>query len=330
MTHIRETRPGGGPRAGRRSRAALVAAATTACLAAVAVALPAQAPGPSQALVMAGAQRAPALAAPMVRELPGGGTRIFPGNNYVALYGHPGTPALGVLGEQRPRATIRRVKDLAARYERHTRRDIVPALEIIATIATAAAGADGDYSAESSVAELRPLVRAAGRRGVYVVLDLQPGRSTFFRQAKLYKALLRKAHVGLALDPEWRLKPWQVHLRQIGSVDASEINRVARWLANFTAARGLPQKMLLLHQFRTSMIRNRSTLDTSRPELAMAIQMDGLGTQPAKQTTWDALRVDAPAGIKFGWKNFIDEDRPMLSPKGTMAVRPQPRWVSYQ
>jgi hypothetical protein len=278
------------------------------------------------ALLVGGLQPAAASAA----ELPGGGQRIFDGKTYVALYGHPGTRALGVLGEQGTAATIRRVQRLAAQYRPHTTRTVVPALEIIATIASASAGRDGDYSAEAPVSKLRPLVDAAGRAGVYVVLDLQPGRTDFLTQAKRYRSLLRQPHVGLALDPEWRLKPGQRHLRQIGSVRASEINRVIDWLADLTARNRLPQKMLLLHQFRTSMITNRSTLDTTRDELAIAIQMDGLGSQPAKRATWRAIRAGAPRAITFGWKNFIDEDRPMLSPRATMKVRPQPRWVSYQ
>lgn len=263
--------------------------------------------------------------------LPGGGTRIFyGGKNYVALYGHPGTPALGVLGEQGTAATIRRAQRMAAAYRPYTERRVIPALEIIATVASASAGRDGNYSNETSIAKLRPLVDAAGRAGVYVLLDLQPGRTDFLTQAKRYRPLLLEPHVGLALDPEWRLKPGQVHLRQIGSVDAREINRVVTWLADLTKAQSLPQKMLLLHQFRTSMITNRSLLDTSRRELGMAIQMDGLGSQPAKRATWQAIRLNAPKGIVFGWKNFIDEDRPMLTPRQTMAVKPQPRWVSYQ
>ena len=263
-------------------------------------------------------------------ELPGGGTRIFEGKTYVALYGHPGSRALGVLGEQGTAATIKRAKKVAAAYRPHTDRRVVPALEIIATIASRSAGSDGDYSAESSVATLRPMVDAAGRAGTYVVLDLQSGRSTFLSQAKRYRELLLEPHVGLALDPEWRLKPGQRHLKQIGSVRASEINDVSQWLAALTRDAGLPQKMLLLHQFRTSMITNRSSLDTSHDELAMVIQMDGLGSQPAKRSTWRALRSNAPDGIVFGWKNFIDEDRPMLGPKATMAIKPEPRWVSFQ
>jgi hypothetical protein len=137
--------------------------------------------------------------------------------------------------------------------------------------------------------------------------------------------------VGLALDPEWRLKPGQRHLAQIGSVPVAEVNSVVTWLADLTARHALPQKLLVLHQFQLRMIGNRAALDTSHPELAVLIHVDGLGSQPAKQATWSALHADAPAAVAWGWKNFIDEDRPMLTVEQTMRqVRPTPDLVTYQ
>ena len=82
---------------------------------------------------------------------------------------------------------------------------MVPAFELIATVATANPGIGGDYSYEAPISLLRPWVDAAGKAGMYVVLDLQPGRANFLDQAKLYESLLRQPHVGLALDPEWRI-----------------------------------------------------------------------------------------------------------------------------
>lgn len=268
-------------------------------------------------------------------ELPGGGQLVFPavpglpGKKYVALYGTPGTPALGVLGEQDVPATIARAQAHADGYRALTGDTVVPTVEIIATIASAGAGPDGNYSQERSVEELRPLVEAAGAAGQTVVLDLQPGRTDFLTQAQLYADLLALPHVGLALDPEWRLAPDQVHLRQIGSVGVDEVNAVAAWLADFTAQRALPQKMLVLHQFSLRMIQGRERLDTSRDELAVLIHADGQGTQPAKAGTWQALRAGAPA-VHWGWKNFYDEDVPMLDPVQTYAVQPVPDLVTYQ
>jgi hypothetical protein len=273
-------------------------------------------------------QRAQAAATGV--QLPGGGQTIFDGKRYVALYGSPVTNALGVLGEQGPGASARRAAELAAAYERHAEERIVPAFEIIATVASGSAGRDRDYSNEWSVETLRPLVDEAAERGILVILDLQPGREDFLSQARLYEELLLEPHVGLALDPEWRLEPDQLPLQQIGSVGVEEVNATMAWLAQLTEANDLPQKMVLLHQFRTSMIRDRADLDLSHDSLAVVVQMDGDGTLGQKLDTWRALLAGAPEGLRFGWKNFYDEDEPTPSPAQTFAVDPKPWWVSYQ
>ena len=141
-----------------------------------------------------------------------------------------------------------------------------------------------------------------------------------------------KPNVGLALDPEWRLAPGQRPLEQIGSVGIDEVNRVVGWLADLTRDRLLPQKLLVLHQFRTSMITGRDRLDTSRTELAVVLHADGQGGQGSKQGTWAALHRDLPAGPLFwGWKNFYDEDHPVLTPQQTIdQVDPDPDLVTYQ
>ncbi|MGY1828105.1 MULTISPECIES: hypothetical protein [unclassified Blastococcus] len=264
-------------------------------------------------------------------ELPGGGQTLFPGKLLVALYGHPGTAALGLMGEQPVDAAVERARAHAAPYEPLVEETVVPAFEIISTIASASAGADGDYSAEADIELLRPWVEAAGEAGMYVVLDLQPGRTDFVTQAELYRPLLEMPHVGLALDPEWRLGPNEVHLRQIGSVDVEEVNRVVTWLADLTRENQLPQKLLVLHQFRLDMIPGRERVDLSRDELAVMVHADGQGGQGAKQSTWAALRRDAPEGLWWGWKNFYDEDIPMLTPEETISqVEPDPQLISYQ
>jgi hypothetical protein len=264
-------------------------------------------------------------------QLPGGGQLLFPQHQFVALYGTPSTGVLGVLGEQGAEAAVQRARDVAAPYSALTDKTVVPMFEIIATVAAAQAGKDGNFSNELPVDELRPFVDAAAKAGLYVVIDLQPGRTDFLTQAKLYQPLLELPNVGLALDPEWRLGPDQLPLRQIGSVSAAEVNSVTNWLADLTNEKGLPQKMLVLHQFRTAMISDRTSLDLSRPEIAVLIHADGQGGQGDKQATWANLHREAPEGIHWGWKNFYDEDLPMLTPEQTMqAVSPAPDLITYQ
>ncbi|WP_258723727.1 hypothetical protein [Cellulomonas sp. NS3] len=316
--------PGGDPRATAASVEALAAAA------------------PQAVLALGSAFGTPELLAPRVAsaatgvQLPGGGQLVFPtlpgqpGKRYVALYGTPGTGALGVLGEQDVPATLARADAHAAPYRTLTSDTVVPTLEIIATIASSGAEADGSYSRRRAVEDLRPLVDAAGAAGMLVILDLQPGRTDFVTQAQAYAELLALPHVGLALDPEWRLAPDQVHLRQIGSVGVDEVNAVIAWLAAFTRERALPQKMLVLHQFQPRMITERERLDLSHDELALLVHVDGQGGQPAKAGTWARLREGAQPQLRWGWKNFYDEDVPMLDPVQTMQVQPVPDLVTYQ
>ncbi|MBW0091033.1 hypothetical protein I4I73_19475 [Pseudonocardia sp. KRD-184] len=263
--------------------------------------------------------------------LPGGGQVLFPGRRMVALYGHPGVPALGVLGEQGVAESVARAQALAAEYRPVSDVPVVPAFELISTVADSGPGPDGDFSSEATVEFLRPWVDAAREAGVYVVLDLQPGRADFLTQAQRYAELLAQPHVGLALDPEWRLEPGQRPSQQIGTVSVDEVNAVATWLADLTRDNALPQKLLMVHQFRLTMIRERERLDTSRDELAVVLHADGFGVPGEKLETWAALHQGEPAGVAWGWKNFYDEDTPMFTPAETLRVGPVPPvFVSFQ
>ena len=263
-------------------------------------------------------------------QLPGGGQVLFPGHRLVAMYGHPGTAGLGALGEQGLAASVARIRELAQPYRALSRVHVVPAFEIIATVAQGSPGRNGLYTYETSVAALRPWVERAVKAGLYVILDLQPGRASLLAQAKLYQPLLRMPDVGLALDPEWKLQPGQRPLQQIGSVSSTEINSVIHWLAALTARYRLPQKLLVLHQFRLAMIEGESRLDTHEQDLAIVIHMDGQGSPADKVNTWDAVTTAAPAGVYFGWKDFFVKDHPMMDPTETMDRKPQPVMVSYQ
>jgi hypothetical protein len=261
---------------------------------------------------------------------PNGGRQLFPDYRLVALYGTPEYPELGVLGAQDLPASVQRVKDLAAQYQPLTQQHVLPAFEIIATVASAYPTDNGDYSQEVDPASLQPWVSAAKDAGVYVVLDLQSGRTDFLTQAKMYENLLKQPNVGLALDPEWRLGPGEVPVTQIGSVGIAEVNQTAQWLADLIVQNKLPQKLFVLHEFRLDMLPGREQLNTSHTSLAYVIQMDGQGSQSAKLDTWQAVTANPPAGVRFGWKNFYAKDSPMLDPAGTMALTPTPWYISYQ
>jgi hypothetical protein len=101
-------------------------------------------------------------------------------------------------------------------------------------------------------------------------------------------------------------------------------------IGTLTAQYRLPQRLLVLHQFRPSMIRDESRLDTRHDDLAILIHMDGQGTPVDKRQTWDAITRAAPAGVFFGWKNFYAKDHPTMSPQQTVATDPHLSMISYQ
>jgi hypothetical protein len=263
-------------------------------------------------------------------QLPGGGQLVVPMHRLVALYGRPGTPSLGALGQQGISASVARIKKLAASYQALSKSPVVPTFEIITTLATSSAGPSGDYSYATPVAALRPWVSAAAKAGMYVILDLQPGRASFLQQAKLYQPLLELPNVGLALDPEWALKSNQMPLRQIGNVSITDVNSVVDWLGQLTAEYRLPQKLLVLHEFKAGEISDLPALDTHNDDLAVVMDMDGQGSPAMKQATWNFVTHTTPSGVPFGWKNFFVKDSPMLNPAQTMAHSPQPVMISYE
>lgn len=264
-------------------------------------------------------------------ELPGGGGLVFPGRRMVAYYGHPSGDALGVMGENPPEEAVKRLEQQIEGYQPLEEQPVIPAFEIIVTVASASPGDDGKYSNTFPVEDYVAYVDAITEAGGYAVLDLQPGRASLLEQAKMFEELLKRPNVGLALDPEWKIGPDELPMQRIGHVEAAEVNEVADWLAQLTRENDLPQKALVLHQFQAQMIRDRETINTSHPELAFVLHADGHGTPDLKFETWNAMQEGLSGEWFMAWKNFIDEDTPTFSPEQTYNdVDPRPWFVSYQ
>jgi hypothetical protein len=252
--------------------------------------------------------------------------RIFDGGRLlVAYYGTAGTGSLGVLGESGPDEMHRRLLDAAAAFARPSQ-PVLPVYELIVTVADRAPGKDRDYSHDIDRDAVRQYVEAARRNGALLLLDIQPGRSDFLDVAKRWQWALEQPHVGLALDPEWRMHR-AVPGATIGHVSAFEVNRTARWLSQLTKRRGLPQKLFVLHQFRTSMIEDIGAIGP-RANLAMVQHVDGFGTPGQKRATYNA--VARPGQFAMGFKLFYDEDRPRMGSAEVHRLRPDVRFVSFQ
>ena len=140
---------------------------------------------------------------------------------------------------------------------------------------------------------------------------------------------LKLPNVHLALDPEWRMEPWQRPGQVVGSVTAAEVNQVSEWLSNLTLQNDLPEKMFIVHQFQTRMIKNREDL-IDRPGLATVIHADGFGGREIKQASYSLIKVEEP--FYNGFKLFIDEDTRIYQPAEVLqfSTNPVPDLVTYQ
>ncbi|MDQ2726303.1 MAG: hypothetical protein M3Y91_00185 [Actinomycetota bacterium] len=268
----------------------------------------------------------PAAPLPPLSKEPGGGTTLFPSHRLVAYYGAPASPTLGVLGDAPPDVLWSRLAAAAAPFA-VPKTAVVASYELIAYTAEAAPGPNGTYSAELAPSQLDEYLNVVHAHHGMLILDIQPGRSDLLADAQSLEPWLAHPDVGLALDPEWELQPGQRPSQQIGRTTAGEINQVSAWLQQLTVAHRLPQKLLIVHQFRASMVEAKPDV-TSRPNLALAFNMDGFGAAENKLSVYQLLAGDPRWAL--GYKLFYSRDQPLQTPDQILALAPAPQIVEYE
>ena len=244
----------------------------------------------------------------------------------VAFYGHPRAPVLGVAGEGTPDEVLPRLQAQAAPYSA-SGQTIVPTWELIATLVTASPGPDDLYRSRETDASLRPYLENIRSVGGRMILDIQPGRASVVDEAMAHESLLIEPEVGLAVDPEWVVGPNETPKGRIGSIDASEINKVSAYLSELVLANNLPDKILIIHRFRPDMVTNPDLI-LSPPGVRLIFHADGEGGPSAKIGDYDTLM---PPRFERGIKIFYDEDVNRMTPSQVLAwLDPTPTFVSYQ
>lgn len=265
-------------------------------------------------------------------ELPRGGRVLLPGRRVVSFAGAPQDDELGSLGVGSLRGAVRRLKRQAAAYSLKTR-PTQPALQLISTIAHADAGRDGRYNERQSTRTIARYLREARRSKALLILDIQPGKSSFVTETRRLRRWLREPDVAIAYDPEWRVeKDGDVPGQVIGSVRASELQRSLDEVAEVVRERRLPKKLVMVHRFTPNMVRGLSTVRIP-PELQMVMSIDGVGDRANKVAKYRQLTRDLPPGWRPGFKVFLKEDRAaggLMTPRQVMGLRPRPDVVLYE
>lgn len=287
---------------------------------------PAARPGPPTSAEVAAATRefgpeAPARAARRgaIAPLPLDGSRV------VSLYGAPQLTKT-VIGRNSVSGATRKLERRASAFERRREPPVLPAFDIIASIATADSGRDGLYRSRQSNAVLDAYQRGARRLGGRLVLDIQPGRARIADELRAFKDRIQTEGVDVAIDPEWNVGPRGVPGRTTGRVNAAEVNRAARLLARWSASAGLGPKLLVVHQFREGSIAGRGKI--REPDgVDVVLNFDGIGSPAAKRAGYEAL---SSPRLETGFSLFLKLDSGLMRPAQVTALDPAPRYVMYQ
>jgi hypothetical protein len=260
-------------------------------------------------------------------ELPRGGRRLFPQHRIVAYYGAPQNVELGALGIGTPDQAGKRLLAQMRQYRRGGR-TLLPAMELIAVVASHSPEPDNSYSYKQSFATVKKYLAAARRIHALLILDIQPGHADFLPLVKHFGRFLREPDVAIALDPEWHT-PGAVPGTVIGSTDAATVNGVSRYLRKVVRKYRLPDKMLLVHQFTDSMIRNELQLKPLHG-VPLVLNVDGYGGQEVKIAKYHDFTNPPIRHQHAGFKLFFKEDTNTMTPAQVLQLRPRPDVVIYE
>jgi hypothetical protein len=262
-------------------------------------------------------------------QLPRGGTTIFPRFRVVAYYGAPQDAQLGELGIGTPARAAAKLQHQARPYRRGGR-PLLPAFELISTVASGAPEPTNLYSTRQPHAVIDRYLAAARKAHALLILDVQPGHAEFMDEVRALYPYLEHPDVGLALDPEWKVPSDQVPGKEIGSTDSAVVNEVSAYLDGIVRSHKLPQKLLVVHQFTNDMI-GRKELLTQPPGVALTLNVDGFGDQPVKIAKYgEFMRAPEQRRFHAGFKLFYHEDTNLMKPRQVLKLRPQPEFVVYE
>ena len=245
----------------------------------------------------------------------------------VTYYGNPLAEVLGILGEPPRERMLDRLRQQSTAYEADGR-PVQPALHLIATVAQAAAGADGMYRFRMDPDLIEDMSELAEQNGMLLILDIQVGRSTVREEVEVLRPFLTRHHVHLALDPEFQMSPTTQPGRQIGSTPAADINWTIEYLAEIVQTHGFENKVLIVHQFTDNMVPDRENIQLNE-WVDFAICMDGFGAPGLKIAQYDRYITTDTVGYA-AIKLFYKQDRPLMSPADVLALDPVPDIVTYQ
>lgn len=255
---------------------------------------------------------------------------LLANNQILAFYGKPAAKQMGILGEYSKEELGRLLQGYAKLYDdANGEPGVVPAYYLI--YGTCWPGGEIGYLKDSVVQDY---IDYAAAHGMIVFVDHQIGKYTVEEAMGRLLPFLKYPNVHIALDPEWRTT---LPMKEIGSISAEELNKAEKMMEDYIEAQGIPgDKMLVVHQFRYSMIQGREKVRADYERVQLIHTADGFGSPSLKRNTYamNSLASNMPLkGFKLFFKTTVPGagyDQPLLSPPEVLALEPKPVLIIYQ
>lgn len=259
---------------------------------------------------------------------------ILPFKRIVAYYGNFLSTKMGVLGQYPAEEMLAKLRAEVKEWEEaDPTTPVMPAIDYIAVTAQGSAGADGKYRLRMPDSDIEHAIDLAGQVNGIVFLEIQAGLSTLRDEIPELEKYLKMPQVHLALDPEFYMKTGARPGTVVGTMDATEINYAANYLANLVTANDLPPKILIVHRYTSAMVTNYKNI-TPLPEVQIVMDMDGWGSPARKNNTYSKILAVEPVqftGFKLFYKNDILAPSPrMMSKEEVLNLKPRPIFIQYQ
>ena len=254
---------------------------------------------------------------------------LLPAYRIVAYYGHPNDENMGILGQFSMQGLLGQLLDEAAAYERaDAGRPVMPAFEIVYSVAQSDPGPDGKYLLHTDDATMREYIAFTQENNILLVIDIQLGKATIQEELAQIGDYLKEPNVHLAIDPEFAWGPEQIPGVDFGSVDAKDINYAQDELARVATENNLPPKLLIVHRFTDGMVTNINRVKAVE-QVQFVLDFDGFGDPLNKEQGYQLYVRDSD--VPFGGiKLFYDQDQPLMQPAEVVELDPSPDFVMYQ
>ena len=261
---------------------------------------------------------------------------VLPSHRIVAYYGNPLSKRMGVLGQYPPDVMLAKLDTAAAEWQRaDPDHPVIPALHMIAVIAQNSAGDDGMYRLRVSSKVIEKVYAWAQQKHALLFLDIQLGHSTVQKELPRLMPYLSRPDVHLAIDPEFSMHyhvEGVVPGRQIGQLDAKDINWASEQLQQLVTEKHLPPKVLVVHRFRRPMVLHASQIQLD-PRVQIVMDMDGWGAPWMKFDSYRVFIDKEPVeftGFKIFYHNDAKGHDRLLTPMEVLQLRPAPLYIQYQ